>query len=403
MFQLQRSSLFFEQMDQEHSSIVQNIEIVFENSKALDISFHSPKHFILHLNNLLRSLGFFVEFSKKNPPAQWLKESVTSFISENQERFNKLLWLRNASSHQKLIIPEESLVTGLFRIKSSTEYKLKIGIGDHDKPAKYITEIALKDTSEIFHEMLALSSLMYMDLEHSALSECLGITRKWYFNLPSKVGKNNEPEMTDVYELASGFSAALLDHVCHSYASLRNIKFDFSFHMDLSEHNYINTLLEIDLYPRLFTKWWEEECSPLNAGVRYEYALGERNFVTDDLHEWAYSKLTTTPDLYVEQLTRIRSNSTESLFTEETIGEYFGFVTFNHWHFKRSFPGGPFSTAVKPIEIIKFQRLGNALFEEYKKKKKCAIIEAKEKLNHQIDQITGLIKKTTPKNNRAGK
>src|SRR5262245_20098607 len=98
MFELERSSLFFEQMASAHPTIVQNIEIVHENKTALNVSYHQPKHFILGLNNLLRSLLFFVEHSIKNSPG-WLKNAVESFLSSNQDSYQKLRYLRNVSAH----------------------------------------------------------------------------------------------------------------------------------------------------------------------------------------------------------------------------------------------------------------------------------------------------------------
>lgn len=43
MFQLEKSSLFFEGMAKEYPELVQNIEIVHENKMALDESYHTPK------------------------------------------------------------------------------------------------------------------------------------------------------------------------------------------------------------------------------------------------------------------------------------------------------------------------------------------------------------------------
>lgn len=89
MFQLEKSSLFFEGMAKEYPELVQNIEIVHENKMALDESYHTPKHFILNLNNSLRSLLFFIESSIKNSP-YWLRETVKSFREQNQKNMKFL-------------------------------------------------------------------------------------------------------------------------------------------------------------------------------------------------------------------------------------------------------------------------------------------------------------------------
>ena len=47
VFNLEKSSLFFEGMSKSHPELVQNIEIVHENRDSLDVSYHNPKLFIL--------------------------------------------------------------------------------------------------------------------------------------------------------------------------------------------------------------------------------------------------------------------------------------------------------------------------------------------------------------------
>lgn len=218
MFELQRSSLFFEQLAAAHPTIIQNIEIVHENKIALDASHHQPKHFILGLNNLLRSLLFFVELSNKNSP-DWMKAAVNSFLQARTDEYQILRYLRNVSAHQKLVFPDESLVSGLYRIKSTRNYTLKLGFGDYNKLGKYAWDLALKDTSEIFHDMLAFASITFIDLEHSSIGECLGITRRWFFKVNFKTDQKRYNEVVDVYQLVSAFSARLLDHVCKAYAT----------------------------------------------------------------------------------------------------------------------------------------------------------------------------------------
>lgn len=104
MFELQRSSLFFEQLASAHPTIIQNIEIVHENKIALDVSYHQPKHFILGLNNLLRSLLFFVELSNKNSP-DWLKQAVTSFLKERPDDYQKLRYLKECQRSSEASVP----------------------------------------------------------------------------------------------------------------------------------------------------------------------------------------------------------------------------------------------------------------------------------------------------------
>ncbi len=390
MFELQRSSLFFEQLASDHPTIAQNIEIAHENKTALDISYHQPKHFILELNNLLRSLLFFIELSKKNSP-DWLKNAVRSFIARNDDDYQKLRYLRNVSAHQKLVLPEESLVSGLYRIRSPQNYSLKLGFGDHNKPGKYAWDLALKDTAELFHDMLSFASMTFMDLEHSSIGECLGITRRWFFKLKFKTVSNHYDEVVDVYQLASSFSAALLDDVCKAYATHLNLQFDRTFAMKLDEHNFINTMLEIDLFPGLFSGWWEEECEPLNFGVRYEVTAGRRHDSSDRFHRWVYENLTPDISTYRASLERFAALGAEEILEEQNLRAFLSFICTHHWHYKKVFDGGPGKSAITPSDVMQLQRAGNVLLEEFRKEKVCTIASSKDRLSQHIQRMIAKI------------
>lgn len=386
MFDLAKSSLFFEWMDEEHPTLVQNIDIVHENKLSLDATYHQPKHFILSLNNLLRSLLFFVENSVKNSPS-WLKASVSSFRDLHRKDYEMLKHLRNVSAHQKLILPAESLVGGLFRIQSITNYKLKLGLGDHNKPGSYSADLALKNTADIFDDMLAFSSMAFMDLEHSAIGECLGITRQWFYNVNYKLDDENIHEVIDVYKATSNFSTSLLDHVCNSYAQVKGIPFENKFTIKRADHNNINTLLEIDLYPSLFSEWWEEEIDPLNYGVIMDRHRGRIQLATDEYYNWVYNHLTKDPAEYKTLLLTISSLEPDALFSEEHVMEFHSFIKNNHWHFKRAFPNVFTNSKVTSAEIMMLQRFGRVLVDEFKTGKICTIKGAKDQLDAQIAKI----------------
>lgn len=390
MFELQRSSLFFEQLASEHPTIIQNIEIVHENKIALDVSYHQPKHFILGLNNLLRSLLFFVELSNKNSP-EWLKQAVTSFLKEHPDEYQKLRYLRNVSAHQNLVFPEEFLVSGLYRIRSAKNYKLKFGFGDHNKPGKYAWDLALKDTSEIFHDMLAFASITFMDLEHSSIGECLGITRRWFFKIKFNMDKKRYNEVVDVYELASSFSSSLLDQVCKAYAVHLGVQFDHTFQLQLENHNFINTLLEIDIFPGLFSDWWEEESQPLNFGVRFELSEGRRHESNDKFYRWVYENLTPDISAYKESLERFAVLEPAAVFEKGNFGDFLSFVLTNHWHYKKAFGDGLKEHGVSSSDVMQLQRAGNIFVEKFRKKKVCTIASTKQSLNDQIHKMLGKI------------
>tara|TARA_A200000113_G_scaffold222617_1_gene236566 strand:+ start:61 stop:1263 length:1203 start_codon:yes stop_codon:yes gene_type:complete len=386
MFELQRSSLFFEQLAAAHPTIIQNIEIVHENKMSLDVSYHQPKHFILGLNNLLRSLLFFVELSNKNSP-DWLKIAVNSFLQAQPDEYQILRYLRNVSAHQKLVFPDESLVSGLYRIKSTRNYTLKLGFGDHDKPGKYAWDLALKDTSEIFHDMLAFASITFMDLEHSSIGECLGITRRWFFKVNFKTDQKRYNEIVDVYQLVSAFSARLLDHVCKAYAAHLGVHYEHTFEVQLEDHNFINTLLEIDLFPGLFSDWWEDEYGPLNYGIRSKITESRRHESNDEFHKWVYENLTPDIAAYRAQLDRFASLDAKAIFEKDNIAEFASFVLTNHWHYNSVFGGGLRESGVSASDVMQLQRAGNIFVEEYRKEKLCTIASTKQRLNDQIHEM----------------
>ena len=386
MFELEKSSLFFESMSKEHPKVVQNIEIVSENKISLDITYHQPKHFILQLNNSLRSLLFFIESSIKNSP-EWLRSCVKEYRNANRSEYEILKKLRDVSLHQTLIFPKESLVTGLFRIKSSANYLPKIGVGSFEGPSEYSWDLAMKNTDEIFHDVLVFHSLVFMDLEHSALSECLGVTRKWFFSVNFSTKQEKFDQIVDVYDLFCKFTGELLDLVCSEYAKHAGIQYTNQFNSTQNECNCINTLLEIDLYPSLFTKWWEEEIAPLNYGIRYNRHKGDSIRAFDEIHYTSYEKLSKSPKEYKDLLIKYRDMDTSDYVTEENIQEFYSFLYINHWHYKNAFKTDIFKTPLKPHEIAHLQRLGKVFLQEYRKEKLCTIASTGKNFKEYLDEL----------------
>ncbi|WP_266180841.1 hypothetical protein [Dyella humicola] len=358
MFELERESDFFRCMSCERALLVQNVEILFDNKLLLDASYHHPKDFILNLNNCLRSMLFFVESSTKNAP-DWLKTCVSVYREKNLDKYEMLKNLRDVSMHQALIFPKESLVMGLYRIKSQANYVLKIGIGDHGGPGEYAWDIAMMNSEDIFHQMLVFHSMTFMDLEHSALAECLGMTRKWFFKMHFKNKRRTFDETIDVYNLFCDFANGLLDEVCEAFAERKGIRNSIRFTASQSEHNHVNTILEIDLYPSLFKDWWEDEgMEPLNAGIRLWRWRGRRLEAVDAAHKRHFGALSTSADDYVQALKRYAAMSDDEVSAESTFDGFFSFVNLNDWHAKRAFGHYMENSSVDPSEVMTVHRLG---------------------------------------------
>lgn len=390
MFELEKSSLFFEGMSERHPELVQNIEIVHENKNSLDISYHNPKQFILHLNNALRSLLFFIEAAIKNSPP-WLNSCVNNYRKENQQDYEILKKLRDISAHQTLIFPAESLITGLYRIKSSQDYLPKIGMGDFKAPGNYSWDLAMKNTDEIFHDLLVFHSIAFMDLEHGEPGECLGISRKWFFHVKFKNRAGSYDEIVDVYDLICKFSAKLLDAVCTSYAEQTGTQFTTPFYHEMKEFNCINTLLEIDLYPSLFTEWWEGNVSPMNYGVRVLKHRGNAINSYDEAHKESYSNLCDSPEAYKNTLIKYRDMTHEEYFSDDNINSFYSFIYFNHWHYKKSFGRGLLDLPIQPSEIMSLQRLGKIFMVEAQKEKLCTIMSTSKNLKEHFGALANKI------------
>lgn len=389
MFDLEKSSLFFEGMAKAHPELVQNIEIVHENKSSLDASYHNPKLFILNLNNSLRSLLFFVETAIKNSPS-WLNSCVNRYRKDNQKDYEILKKLRDVSAHQSLIFPAESIITGLFRIKSAQDYLPKIGMGDLTAPGDYSWDIAMKNTDEIFHDLLVFHSMAFMDLEHGEPGECLGISRKWFFHVKFKNKTGSYDEVVDVYDLVCKFSARLLDAVCSSYAEEVGIQFTTPFFHKIKEFNCINTLLEIDLYPSLFEEWWDGNISPMNYGVRVLKHKGDAISYYDEVHKESYANLCSSSAAYKQALIKYRDMSYAEYFSDRNLNEFYSFIYFNHWHYKKSFGGG-LDTPIQPSEIMRLQRLGKVFLAEYQKEKLCTIMSTSKALKVHFDALASKI------------
>jgi hypothetical protein len=391
MFEFARSSLFFEQLEAAHPTIVQGIEIVYANKVTLDGSYHNPKNFCLSLNNLLMSILFFVESAQKNS-STWFKNAVDSFLDEHQDDFQKIRHLRNVSAHQKLIVPSESMSLGLYRIRSANHYTAKLNFGSQQIPMTLAPDLALRETADVFNDLLVFPATTFMDLEHSAFGECLGITRWWLFKVHFKTRARRYNEVVDVYDLASSFSMGLITRVCEAYAASKSIKFPHVFQKKLEEHNHINTLLEIDLYPSLFSKWWDAEATPLNFGVLRDLGTGSTVKSVDDFYTWAFKGLTSTPDEYASALESIAALDVDQVFKNENARLFMSYILVNRWHYQRAFGTGLGDRPVCISDVMKLQRAGRMFLDEQSKGKQCTILSTKANLDSQIRSMVVSIK-----------
>ncbi|MGL5004992.1 MAG: hypothetical protein ACRDAM_18790, partial [Casimicrobium sp.] len=136
-----------------------------------------------------------------------------------------------------------------------------------------------------------------------------------------------------------------------------------------------------------FSQWWEGECQPLNFGVQSDSYEGHRHHSNDQLHVWMYENLTPDAAAYRAALEHFAASEPESIFERENFGEFLSFVLTNHWHYKKAFGAGLRDTGVSPSDVMRLQRTGNILVEEFRKGKRCTIESTKRALNEHISKM----------------
>ena len=107
--------------------------------------------------------------------------------------------------------------------------------------------------------------------------------------------------------------------------------------MKIKHYNYVNTLLELDLYPNLFDKWWNNHFEPLNFSSLLDY-LSKREI--DKRHrgyEKIYEGLPQNFEEYIARLKRYEDIQIEYFNDQEEYNSYVYFVSLHHWYLSRVF------------------------------------------------------------------
>jgi hypothetical protein len=98
------------------------------------------------------------------------------------------------------------------------------------------------------------------------------------------------------------------------------------------DHNFVNTLLEIDLYPFLFKKFWGEEVLPSNWNELLNYKNANQLYEKYNLYENIYINLAKNKKQLVDLLKKYETESAESLSNPEEFMNYICFTLFLHWN-----------------------------------------------------------------------
>ena len=106
----------------------------------------------------------------------------------------------------------------------------------------------------------------------------------------------------------------------------------------------------------------------------------------DEVHKESYSNLCSSPAAYKQALLKYKDMSYEEYFKDCNVNEFYSFIYFNHWHYKKSFGGG-LDTPIQPSEIMHLQRLGKIFLTEYQKEKLCTIMSTSEDLKAHFEAL----------------
>ena len=168
-------------MAKDSIDILMNIELLFKNKLNLDKVYHEPDNFFIECNNIIRNIVFIIEKSKKsNTRYPWLYKFIKGFIEKYEDEHRILKKIRDNSMHQELLITEGAIEFGLYKIMSKTSYKLKIGMGNNSNYRLFPPHYIYKETESFFQDLLILHYYLFTGLDHSAIGECLGISRWWW-------------------------------------------------------------------------------------------------------------------------------------------------------------------------------------------------------------------------------
>jgi hypothetical protein len=264
----------YKKMSTASPQVLINMEILIENYFDLALNYHNPKRFILTYNNIIRNIFYFIDVSKKYPLSKniWLKDAMSNILDKNQENIIMHKKIRNMATHEKLIVPDDSSIEfGLYRIKSSSECILKIGMGNNDN-RKVLNNYLYMPTEIIFHKILFLHDVLFMDNEHTSISECLGVTRNWFADITYQYNGENKKRHINLFIEISKLIDILTNTIGEYYANMLSEKYKPFLLYEHRGYNFINTVLEIDMYPELFKKWWgSTNIKPFNYSYLMEY------------------------------------------------------------------------------------------------------------------------------------
>lgn len=107
--------------------------------------------------------------------------------------------------------------------------------------------------------------------------------------------------------------------------------------MNIAKYNFVNTFLEIDLYPNLFNKWWNSNFEPLNFGALIAYRSRKEIDERYKVYERVYEDLPKNLEEYMDRMRRYETIRMQDFVDQEDYNRYVSFISLHHWYINRIF------------------------------------------------------------------
>lgn len=336
-----KNSQLYSEMASKTIDVLLNIELLFKNKIRLDSVYHEPDNFILELNNLIRNTILLVEIAKKSSTKyNWLYLFIKTFLKNYNDDYVILKAIRNSSLHQEFLVTEGTIEFGLYRIISPTEYRLKLGVGDFQLQGNIDPLYLFSPTISFFNKILFLHQYLFIDIEHSAVDECLGVTRRWLCKIDIRNNNNKAPVIVDIYEITSKFASALIYGISEAFKKEYSISDGKSYFCHIPDkYNFINTILEIDLYPDFFTNQWGGNRRPLNFSFSQDFYESIEFKARNDSYLKLINRLPKDPGKLLAILEYYSKITIEDFQNQEEYELYTSLITFPHLFIKAGLQG----------------------------------------------------------------
>lgn len=322
-------------MAKDNAEVEYYLEILFANKLELDEFYHDPNLFLIKCNNTICSIEAFLERGRKQKGKNdWYHNGVNEYCKSYNEEYQIIKALRNRTLHFKMIIPDCAISFGLYRISNRCDYIQKIGMGNDKKITPLPQSLLSKETGTIFHHLLQMHYIVFIDIEHSAKYECLGITRRWFYEVEYKKDGIQKKIIVDIYKFICTSMERIYNAVCSEYGKICGKQYSQLPFYYPSEYNYINTLLEIDLYPNMMKKWWNLPDEPLNWKYLLEYRKAQS--INDRISgiEKVFSKMPHSKKEYMDLIDRYITVKFEDFTDQDDYNSFMYFICFQHWYIK---------------------------------------------------------------------